>query len=157
VPLIVVSTYSPQAGYIKNGINDFGSVLRAIEGIFNLPGGEGALNFADARAKNDLHRFFNFNLTPTSFTTIPVAVGSELLCELSWSAGAARHRFIRPPTDAPWRPHWACIPAGASTRDEHAIRHVIIFHLACCYSRRRIVSINVLSARTTVFERVKSE
>jgi phospholipase C len=71
VPLIVVSAYSPQTGYINNEINDFGSVLRAIEGIFNLPGGEGALNFADARAKNDLHRFFNFNLTPTTFTTIP--------------------------------------------------------------------------------------
>jgi hypothetical protein len=57
VPLIVVSAYSPQTGYIDNEINDFGSVLRAIEGIFSLPGGEGALNFADARAKNDLHSF----------------------------------------------------------------------------------------------------
>ena len=47
VPLIVVSAYSPQAGYINNEINDFGSALRAIEDKFNLPGGEGALNFAD--------------------------------------------------------------------------------------------------------------
>jgi phospholipase C len=51
VPLIVVSAYSPQTGYIDNEINDFGSVLRAIENIFNLPGGEGTLNFADARPR----------------------------------------------------------------------------------------------------------
>lgn len=51
VPLIVVSAYSPQTGYINNEINDFGSVLRAIEAILKLPGGEGALNFADARAR----------------------------------------------------------------------------------------------------------
>jgi phospholipase C len=49
VPLIVVSAYSPQTGYINNEINDFGSVLRATEVILKLPGGEGALDFADAR------------------------------------------------------------------------------------------------------------
>jgi hypothetical protein len=69
--LIVVSAYSQQAGYINNETNDFGSILRAIEGIFNLPGGEGALNFADARSKTDLNTFFNFNLPPSAFTTIP--------------------------------------------------------------------------------------
>jgi hypothetical protein len=77
VPLIVVSAYSPQAGYINNETNDFGSVLRAIEGIFNLPGGEGALNFADARAKSDLHSFFNFNLQPTTYTTIPAQLAAD--------------------------------------------------------------------------------
>ena len=70
VPLIVISAYSPKAGYINNESNDFGSILRAIEGIFDLPGGEGALNFADARSQTDLHNFFNFNLQPTTFTTI---------------------------------------------------------------------------------------
>jgi phospholipase C len=77
VPLIVVSAYSPQTGYINNDTNDFGSILRAIEGIFNLPGGEGALNFADARAKTDLNSFFNFNLPPSAFTTIPAPLPAD--------------------------------------------------------------------------------
>ena len=77
VPLIVVSAYSPQAGYINNESNDFGSILRAIEGIFNLPGGEGALNFADARATSDLRSFFNFNLTPTPFIAIPAPLPAD--------------------------------------------------------------------------------
>ena len=74
VPLLVVSAYSPKTGYINNEVNDFGSILRAVEGIFNLPGGEGALNFADARAQSDLNHFFNFNLTPTPYTTIPATL-----------------------------------------------------------------------------------
>jgi phospholipase C len=77
VPLIVVSAYSPQTGYINNETSDFGSVLRAIEGIFNLPGGEGALNFADARAKSDLSSFFNFNQSPTIYTTIPAPLQAD--------------------------------------------------------------------------------
>jgi phospholipase C len=71
VPLLVISAYSPKPGYIDNEIYDFGSIVRSIEGLFNLPGGEGALNFADARAANDLRRFFNFSQPPTTFTTIP--------------------------------------------------------------------------------------
>ena len=77
VPLIVVSAYSPQPGYINNEINDFGSILRGIEGMFKLPGGEGALNFADARATTDLSRFFNFNQTPTIYTTIPAPLQAD--------------------------------------------------------------------------------
>ena len=46
VPLIVVSAYTP-AGYIHNGKEDFGSVIRFVEHNFGIP--EGALTFADAR------------------------------------------------------------------------------------------------------------
>jgi len=67
VPLVAVSAYSTKVGYISNLQYDFGSILRAIEGIFGL----GSLGFADARATNDLHDFFNFQQTPTSYTTIP--------------------------------------------------------------------------------------
>jgi len=67
VPLVVVSAYSTKAGYISNLQYDFGSILKGIEGIFGL----GNLGFADARAANDLHDFFNFTLTPTTYTTIP--------------------------------------------------------------------------------------
>jgi phospholipase C len=77
VPLIVVSAYSPQTGYINNNLNDFGSILRAIEGIFAVPGGEGALNFADARSMTDLSAFFNFNQAPTAFTTIPAPLPAD--------------------------------------------------------------------------------
>src|ERR1019366_1208683 len=67
VPLVVVSAYSTKTGYISNLEYDFGSILKAIEGIFGL----GNLGFADARATNDLHDFFNFKQTPRTYTTIP--------------------------------------------------------------------------------------
>jgi phospholipase C len=56
VPLIVVSAYTA-AGYINNERHDFGSILRFIEHNFGVL--EGVLNFADARAKNDLSGFFD--------------------------------------------------------------------------------------------------
>jgi phospholipase C len=67
VPLLVVSAYSTKVGYVSNLEYDFGSILKAIEGIFNL----GNLGFADARAANDLHDFFNFNRPASAFKTIP--------------------------------------------------------------------------------------
>jgi phospholipase C len=67
VPLLVVSAYTP-AGYIDNAPNDFGSILRMIEGINNLP--EGELGFADARSTTDLSGFFTLT-APRTFTTIP--------------------------------------------------------------------------------------
>lgn len=54
VPMIFVSAYTPQ-GYIDNGRHDFGSIARFIEGNFGVA--EGALNFADARASDDLASF----------------------------------------------------------------------------------------------------
>jgi len=79
VPLIVVSAYTgtASAGIINNNQHDFGSILKAIEGIFALPGGEGALGFADKRALNDLSAFFNFNQTPHPFTTIPAVLDAS--------------------------------------------------------------------------------
>ena len=67
VPLLVVSAYSPKPGYISNQDCDFGSILKAIEGLFGL----GNLGLADARSKNDLHEFFDFHRSPTVYRTIP--------------------------------------------------------------------------------------
>ncbi|MGA2267271.1 MAG: alkaline phosphatase family protein [Bryobacteraceae bacterium] len=67
VPLVFVSAYTP-AGYINNERHDFGSILRFIEHNFGIT--EGALNFADARAKNDLTGFYDFSRTPRPFETI---------------------------------------------------------------------------------------
>jgi hypothetical protein len=53
-------------GYISNREYDFGSVLKAIEGIFAL----GNLGFADARAINDMHDFFDFHHAPSTYKTI---------------------------------------------------------------------------------------
>jgi phospholipase C len=67
VPLVVVSAYSTKPGYISNLKYDFGSIVKGIEGIFGL----GSLGFADARATNDLHDFFNFKKAPSAYKTIP--------------------------------------------------------------------------------------
>jgi phospholipase C len=67
VPLVVVSAYTA-AGYINNERHDFGSILRFIEHNFGIT--EGALNFADARAKNDLSGFFDLTLAARPFQNI---------------------------------------------------------------------------------------
>lgn len=67
VPLLVVSAYTPQ-GYIDDSPNDFGSILRMIEGVNNLP--EGELGFADQRSTTDLSQFFTLT-EPRAFFTIP--------------------------------------------------------------------------------------
>jgi phospholipase C len=67
VPLLVVSAYTP-AGYIDNLRYDFGSILRFIERNYGLR--EGVLNFADARAANNLTTFFRAG-APRTFKTIP--------------------------------------------------------------------------------------
>ena len=67
VPLIVVSAYTPKH-YINNVPHDFGSMLRFMENNFQIQ--EGALNFADARAQNDLSSFFDFSLPARSYQTI---------------------------------------------------------------------------------------
>ena len=74
VPFIAVSAYTP-AGYIDNQRYDFGSFLRFIEKNFGL--GEGALNFADARATTDVSTFFNLNQVPRVFTKIPAALDAN--------------------------------------------------------------------------------
>jgi phospholipase C len=68
VPLIFVSAYTP-VGYIDNDPEDFGSVLRFVQQNFGLL--EGSLNFADARAVDDLNGFVFFQQAPRVFSTIP--------------------------------------------------------------------------------------
>lgn len=74
VPLLFISAYTP-ANYVDNNQQDFGSMLRFIEQNWGVP--EGALNFADARATNDLTTFFNLNLVPRVFVPIPAALGAD--------------------------------------------------------------------------------
>jgi len=71
VPLIVVSPYA-KAQYISHNQHDFGSILKFIEGAFNLP----SLNYADAAA-DDFSDCFDFNQTPLPFQTIPAALNAE--------------------------------------------------------------------------------
>jgi phospholipase C len=67
VPLVFVSAYTP-AGYINNDRHDFGSILRFVEHNYGIT--EGALNFADSRATNDLTGFYDLSKAPRAFTTI---------------------------------------------------------------------------------------
>ena len=67
VPLVVVSAYTPKA-YVNNRRHDFGSILRFLEHNFGIV--EGKLNFADARAENDLTAFFDLARPPRPFQTI---------------------------------------------------------------------------------------
>ena len=67
VPMVFVSAYTP-VGLINNVRHDFGSVLRFVEHNFGIP--VGALNFADARAKNDLVGFYDLSKAPRAFRTI---------------------------------------------------------------------------------------
>jgi phospholipase C len=74
VPLVVISAYTP-AGYVNNDRQDFGSILRFAEHNFGIK--EGALNFADQRAVNDLTPFFHLKASPRAFTPIPAPLGAD--------------------------------------------------------------------------------
>jgi phospholipase C len=65
VPLIVVSPYA-KAGYVSHVTHDFGSILKFVEKVYDLP----SLGYADARA-DDLLDCFNFKQTPQTFRVIP--------------------------------------------------------------------------------------
>jgi phospholipase C len=67
VPLLFVSAYTP-TGTVSNVRDDFGSILRFVEGNFNLR--QGGLGFADARATTDLREFYDFLLGPLPFRKI---------------------------------------------------------------------------------------
>jgi phospholipase C len=71
VPLIVVSPYV-KAGYISHVRHDFGSILRLIEELFDLP----SLGYADAHA-DDLSDCFDFTQTPLQFKTIAAPISAE--------------------------------------------------------------------------------
>jgi len=74
VPFIFVSAYTP-AATINNDRLDFGSVLRFIEHNYGIS--EGALDFADARASNDLSAFYDLNLAARPFQTIPAVLDAN--------------------------------------------------------------------------------
>ena len=65
--MIFISAYT-SAGYINNARHDFGSILRFIEHNFGIQ--EGALNFADSRATNDLTAFYDFSHTPRAYENV---------------------------------------------------------------------------------------
>jgi phospholipase C len=76
VPLIVVSAFTPRH-YIDNEEHDFGSILRFIQGVFDLR--KGSLGFADARATGDLRGFFSFDddRRPRRFHTIKATLDAD--------------------------------------------------------------------------------
>jgi len=74
VPLIVVSAYTP-AGFIGNAPQNFGSVIRFIERNFGIM--EGALTFADLRAKSDLGEFFSLEQPPRPFQAIKARLSAR--------------------------------------------------------------------------------
>jgi phospholipase C len=67
VPLITVSAYGTQSGYISHVDHEFGSIIKFTEEVFGLP----SLGYTDVRA-DDLSDMFNFNQTPTKFKAIPI-------------------------------------------------------------------------------------
>ena len=71
VPLIVVSPYAKR-GYVSHVTHDFGSILKFIEEVFNLP----SLGYADARA-DDLSDCFNLSQIPPAFQAIPARLGPK--------------------------------------------------------------------------------
>jgi phospholipase C len=74
VPLVVISAYTP-VGFVSNNRSDFGSILRFVEHNFGIP--EGALNFADQRATNDLTEFFHMNQPSRTFQRISAPLDKE--------------------------------------------------------------------------------
>jgi phospholipase C len=83
VPLIVVSPYA-KPGYISHQVNDFGSILKFIEGTFGVgniaPGASPA--YADATNNTfDLSDCFDFTQTPLTFQTIPAAKDAKYFLE----------------------------------------------------------------------------
>lgn len=73
VPFIFVSAYTGPS-LISNSRYDFGSILRFVE--HNWGFSEGALNFADARAMNDLSAFYNLTSQPRAF--VPVSTKATI-------------------------------------------------------------------------------
>lgn len=65
VPLIVVSPYA-KPSYVSHVNHDFGSILKFIEGVYNLP----SLGYADA-VSDDLGDCFDFSQTPLTFQQVP--------------------------------------------------------------------------------------
>jgi len=75
VPLIVVSPYAKPA-YVSHVNHDFGSILKFIETVFNLPTIDPAVGYADSRA-DDLSDCFDFNQTPLPFQQVPAPLDAS--------------------------------------------------------------------------------
>ena len=71
VPLIVIGPYAKPA-YVSHVTHDFGSILKFIEGTYNLP----SLGYADALA-DDLSDCFDFSQTPKHFRKIKAPLGAN--------------------------------------------------------------------------------
>ena len=77
VPLIVISPYA-KPKYISHQVNDFGSILKFIEGVFSLNQIDPSVGYADSYATTgDLSDCFNFNQTPLPFTQIPAPLKAD--------------------------------------------------------------------------------
>lgn len=70
VPLIVISPYA-RRGYVSHVQHEFGSILRFVEEVFNLP----TLGYTDERA-DDLSDCFDFADPPHAFTDIAAPLGA---------------------------------------------------------------------------------
>jgi phospholipase C len=71
VPLIIVSPYSKQA-YVSHVTHDFGSILKFVEEVFNLP----SLGYADSRA-DDFSDCFDLTQKPIPFQPVAAKLGGE--------------------------------------------------------------------------------
>ena len=86
VPLLVISPYTP-AATVSNVTHDFGSILRFVEKVFDLPLISPG-DFSDSRS-DDLSDFFNFSAPPRSFT--PIAAPYPISYFLSMASRQAAH------------------------------------------------------------------
>jgi phospholipase C len=80
VPLLVVSAYTPAGTVSNNQGLDFGTILKFIEGIFNLgtiPDHDG-LSFADSWSNGDLSEFFQFSQPARSFQGITAPLPADI-------------------------------------------------------------------------------
>jgi phospholipase C len=72
VPLVVISPYITNPGYVSHTNHDFGSILKFIENTYGLgPIYSENGGYADSNALDDLSDLFKFTQPPISFTTIP--------------------------------------------------------------------------------------
>ncbi len=71
VPLIVISPYA-KAQYISHVNHNFGSILKFVEEVYDLP----SLGYADANS-DDLSDCFNTSQQPLTFQTIQAPVGAN--------------------------------------------------------------------------------
>ena len=80
VPLIVVSPYA-KSGYVSHQAHEFGSILKFVEGVFNLK----SLDTTDVRS-DDFSDCFDFSQAPRKFKRIPGALGKGYFTNQSDSA-----------------------------------------------------------------------